>query len=254
MSVKDLVLRLLFPPVCLLCGDREEKDGLCDACRKKYAAETFLRCPACSKTADRCLCDTEYARSSKTELDGKRFLALTWYRPLKKVEDGGERVTERMILKLKDRGDFADFFAGELARELSRLFEKAGEDPGTWTAAWCPRSAKRFIETGFDQSEEVARRTAKLLGCGARSLLGRVDRSEEQKSLGSREREDNARESIYVRRSKMRPGMKILLFDDIVTTGSTVSASADLLYEAGAAEVFPVFLARTIRRGPDGQE
>ena len=252
--MKDLVLRLLFPPVCLLCGDREEKDDLCAACRRKYAEETFLRCPVCSKTADRCLCDTEFVRSTKTELGGKRFLALTWYRPMKDAEDGGERVTERMILTLKDRGDLADFFAAELARELSRLFEKSGEEPGNWTATWCPRSAKRFIETGFDQSEEVARRTAKLLGCGAQSLLGRVDRSEEQKSLGSRERKSNARESILVRRSKVRPGMKILLFDDIVTTGSTVSASADLLYEAGAAEVFPVFLARRIRQKPGGQD
>ena len=38
MSLKDALLGLLFPPVCLLCGEREEKDGLCASCRKKDCA------------------------------------------------------------------------------------------------------------------------------------------------------------------------------------------------------------------------
>ena len=41
MSLKDALLGLLFPPVCLLCGEREEKDGLCASCRKKFARETY---------------------------------------------------------------------------------------------------------------------------------------------------------------------------------------------------------------------
>ena len=128
MSLKDALLGLLFPPVCLLCGEREEKDGLCASCRKKFARETFLRCPVCHETADRCLCGTDLLRGANTELAGRRFLALTWYVPVKNAAEEPDRVTEKMILMLKDRASFADFFAGELARELNRLFEQAGAD------------------------------------------------------------------------------------------------------------------------------
>ena len=248
MSLKDALLGLLFPPVCLLCGEREEKDGLCASCRKKFARETFLRCPVCHETADHCLCGTDLLRGANTELAGHRFLALTWYVPVKNAAEEPDRVTEKMILMLKDRASFADFFAGELARELNRLFEQAGEDPREWTVSFCPRSAERFMKTGFDQSEEIARRVSKKLGCPAENLFVRVTESEEQKNLGGSERKANARDSILLRKSRFRPGSKVLLIDDILTTGATVSSCAGLLVEAGAAKVFPAVLSRALTK------
>lgn len=242
---KSFLLSLLFPPVCPLCGEKAEADGFCGGCRRKYAEETFARCPVCGQNAVKCLCGTEFAAELKTELCGRRFLALSWYVPQNR---GGEenRVTDRMILMLKNRGTFADFFAGELARELGRIFAQCGEDPREWTAAWCPRSPEKFMETGFDQGEELAVRLAKRLGCGARKLFVRSSRSEEQKNLGAGERRENAEAGLNLRKNAVKPGMKILLADDIITTGSTIRAAASLLVGAGAEAVFPVALARTM--------
>ena len=249
---KDVLLSLLFPPVCRICGERAEEDGLCGACRRKYAEETFARCPVCGKNAGKCLCGTEFARSLETELGGVRFLVLSWYVPKNRM-GSGERVTDRMILSLKERGAFADFFASELAREIGRLFEKCGEDPRAWTVAWCPRSPEKFMKTGFDQGEEIALRLAKRLGCGARKLFVRSSRSEEQKELGADERRRNAEENLSLRRNAVTPGMKVLLADDIITTGSTIKTAASLLTGAGADAVFPVAIARTMpeERGKD---
>lgn len=242
---KDALLSLLFPAVCPLCGERAEADGICGGCRKKYAAETFLRCPVCGSDAGKCVCSAGFAEDLPFNLQGKRFLALTWYIPEKRG-GGGERVTDAMILKLKDSGAFADFFAGELAREIGRLFASSGEDPEGWVVSWCPRSPEKFMKTGFDQGEELARRLADRLGCGARSLFVRAAGSAEQKSLGPVERRKNAAEGLILRGSAVVPGMKVILTDDIVTTGATVRAAADLLYGAGAEAVFPAVIARTL--------
>ena len=253
MSWKDALLSLLFPPACALCGNRAVRDGLCADCLKAFAAEAFLKCPRCGNPADRCSCGEDFARDLPSGTDsaagGRGLYALTFYIPENRKKEGGEkRVTDEMILRLKQDGSFADFFAGELAREIGRLFERCGEDPRTWTVTWCPRSPEKFMKTGFDQGEEISRRLAKRLGSRSEALLLRTDRSEEQKSLGAQERRQNAQSSLGVRRKKMKPGMKILLVDDILTTGSTVRTSAELLYAAGAERVFPVLIAKTFPR------
>ncbi len=257
MRHKDTLLSLLFPPTCALCGNRAARDGLCEDCLKAFAAETFLKCPRCGNPADRCSCGEDFARDLPVRTDseadsaagGRKLYALTFYLPEnRKKEDGEKRVTDAMILRLKEDGSFADFFAGELAREIGGLLERRGEDPRTWTVTWCPRSPEKFMKTGFDQGEEISRRLAKRLGSRSEALLLRADLSEEQKSLGAEQRRENAQTSLGVRRKKMKPGMKILLVDDILTTGSTVKASAELLYAAGAERVFPVLIAKTLPR------
>ena len=140
---------------------------------------------------------------------------------------------------------FAAFFAGECARELRRCLDAAGENPQDWTLTWCPRSPVKYLETGFDQGEEVCRRMAKLLGCRCASLLAWEKFASEQKELDARARRENARDTLILRTSKIREGMKVLLFDDIITTGSTICAAADILHRSGASAVFPVALART---------
>ena len=241
---KNALLSLLFPAVCPLCGERAGAGGLCPECRRKYAEETFLRCPVCGLDAGKCVCGSGFAEDLPFAADGRRFLALTWYVP--RNRGGGERVTDAMILKLKDSGAFADFFAGEMAREIRRLLARCGEDPGGWIVSYCPRAPEKFIKTGFDQGEELARRLAEELGCGMRRMFVRAESSAQQKSLGPEERKKNAGESLILKRSAAEPGMKVILADDIITTGSTMRAAAELLYGAGAEAVFPCAIARTL--------
>ena len=102
------------------------------------------------------------------------------------------------------------------------------------------------MKTGFDQGEELARRLARKLGCGERRLFVRAEGSLQQKSLGAEDRRKNAEDALILCRSAAEPGMKVILADDIITTGSTVRAAAGLLYGAGARAVFPAAIARTL--------
>ena len=243
-DLKAAVLSLLFPRICPLCGERAGEDGLCSACRKQYAAETFTHCPRCGKTAGKCACGREVWGELPPPV------VLTFYIPPgRQREDAGERVTEKMLFLLKERGELAGFFAGECARAARSALLARGEDPAGWAVTFAPRSAEKFLRYGFDQGDEAARRIAKLLGASFVPTVTRTRTASEQKTLGREARAVNAEEGLLVKSRAVRPGMKLLLFDDIITTGATVRTCARLLAEAGAAEVLPVAVARTLPMG-----
>ncbi len=241
MGVFNFLVNLLFPPKCPICGKPTGENGLCENCRNQYLQELFEKCPVCGKSPAYCVCGAGFLSHTRTTLGGTGYCVLCWYRT-----DGDEnRVTERMIYQLKQRGMFADFFAGELSRCLKALFEREEEAPENWILTYTPRSAEKYEEYGVDQSEEIGRRTAKRLGCGFQQLF---DRNEgvEQKKLNAAERLENAEHSLEIRKDRITSGGKYLLLDDIITSGATMETAAKLLYFHGAGAVYPVAVARTM--------
>lgn len=244
MGVLDFLVNILFPPHCLICGNPTDGNGLCEDCRGMYLRELFEKCPVCGKSPSDCTCGTQFLAHTRTSIGTKRYCALCWYRSRTNGRDD-ERVTERMIYGLKNRGLFAEFFAEELYRSLKNLFEAAGETMDGWTLTYTPRSAEKYMECGVDQSEEIGRRLAKKLGIRFVRLFDR-EKGREQKHLTAKERMENAEDSLVIRETKIVPGAKYLLLDDIITSGATMETAAKLLYFHGAAAVFPVAVARTM--------
>lgn len=241
MNLFTFLVNLLFPSRCPICGKPADENGLCADCLGKYLRELFEKCPVCEKSPSECICGAGFLSHTRTTLGGSGYCALCWYRT-----DGDEdRVTERMIYQLKNRGLLADFFAGELSRCLKTLFEREGERPEDWILTYTPRSAEKYMEYGVDQSEEIGRRLAKYLGCGFQRLFERTD-GLEQKHLNAVQRLENAENSLRIRKNKITPGGKYLLLDDIITSGATMEAAAKLMYFHGASAVYPVAAARTM--------
>ena len=106
-----------------------------------------------------------------------------------------------------------------------------------------PLAWTRLLVRGYNQAEEVARPLAKRLGLPCRRLLRRRPRPR-QALLSRAERRRNQRGAFIAGRA-LRPGMRVLLVDDVMTTGATLAAAATTLRRAGAAAVIAAVVART---------
>ena len=248
MKLFDVILRLLFPPCCAVCGKPTDGGDICDECTVKFRSESFLRCPECGNSMASCHCVTSDALDSvsRTKIGGRESFSLTFY---KNAEDraGEERVTEKMLLAFKDNGQLTDFFADELCGGIKRFFGANGVDVSEWILTYSPRSAEKKREVGYDQCERLVRAMSKKLGIPFAEALTRKG-GEQQKTLREAERRENALSSLRLKKDSVIDGGKYLLIDDILTTGSTLSVAVRNLYFGGAGEVFPVTIARTYRK------
>jgi ComF family protein len=107
---------------------------------------------------------------------------------------------------------------------------------------------RRWVR-GFNQAERIARPLAAALGVPFDEALRRIRASRTQRSLGRRRRLLGPEGTFGVRRSASVAGCRVLLVDDVVTTGATVTAAASALVAAGASAVMALALART----PEGE-
>jgi ComF family protein len=106
---------------------------------------------------------------------------------------------------------------------------------------------KRLRERGFNQAVLLARSIGRERGISCRvSLLKKIKWTPPQISLTPREREKNVKGSFAVVDSTGARGRRILLIDDVMTTGSTVNECARELMKAGAREVGVFTFARAL--------
>ena len=110
-----------------------------------------------------------------------------------------------------------------------------------------PLQRKRLRQRGYNQSQLIGEVLGKRLGVPQQvGNLVRLRWTEPQTGLGAGERVDNVKGAFAVRTAERLAGKRVLLVDDVVTTGSTTRACADALHEAEVAAVAAVTVARGI--------
>lgn len=109
-----------------------------------------------------------------------------------------------------------------------------------------PLHPERERERGFNQAALLARELARLsqLPLDEYSVARRVHTERHRAGMDARARRDSVAKAFAIRHPKLVAGQRVLLIDDVFTTGATVSACAAALKEAGAEEVFVLTLAR----------
>jgi len=228
---------LFFPRHCPLCGvltEQSDAPQLCENCQLLFSAELSLRCPICRQSAPQCTCTPKLIAQSGTPIGGRYFVTSGFYRP---GEEGS--ACSRLIYRLKTNPDdaAAQILARLLSREIVKLFAENGENASDWIITYPPRTKKRRQETGFDQAERLARLCARYTGAEFRPLLLRQG-GDIQKAVRAAQRKINAENSLFLRTPDACRGRRILLCDDILTSGATLAAGARILRDAGAAAVF----------------
>jgi ComF family protein len=109
-----------------------------------------------------------------------------------------------------------------------------------------PLHPERERERGFNQALLIARELARLSGLplDEHSVARRVHTERHRAGMDAKARRQSVAEAFIVRHPKLVAGQRVLLVDDVFTTGATVSACASALKQAGAEEVFVLTIAR----------
>lgn len=136
--------------------------------------------------------------------------------------------------KFGNRRSYADTYARLMAVILQdSLLEKAD------IITWVPVSFQRKFRRGYDQSALVAKALAKESRCACAPLLKKIRHTPPQSGIRTSEaRRANVQGAYKAIRKETLKGKRILLIDDVVTTGATASECAKTLMVAGAKEVY----------------
>lgn len=234
----DRVLDLFLPPQCLACRATIDRQGaLCAAC---WESVDFLASPCCGICGHPFEFDPGEGALCAACLDrrpayGRARAVLRYAPPARDLVLG---------FKYGDQTYAAPAFGRWLARAGRELLAEADvlvPVPLHWT---------RLFQRRFNQSILIARALARESGLPmAADLLMRLRRTPPQGRLSPAARRRNVQGAFAVRsgREESVAGRKVLLIDDVMTTGATIEACAEALFEAGAAGVDALTLARVVR-------
>lgn len=144
-----------------------------------------------------------------------------------------------------------DYLGRHLGEEMAARWGEALA--GTDLVVPVPLHWRRRLTRGYNQAERIARALADRLGVPLAPVLVRRRGTPPQTSLGREERKANLRRAFRVRRGGRNQeriqGRRIVLVDDVTTTGATLEAAASVLEDGGAAAVIAVVAGRTPRGG-----
>ena len=136
-----------------------------------------------------------------------------------------------------------------LAKPLSGLLLRALPRDGTFDHVMAmPMHWRKHWERGFNQAELLAGPVAKRFGLKLSRNLRRSRYTQAQAGLDEAGRRANLKDSFRVKQPSAMSGKRILLIDDVLTTGATLRAAAEALKRAGAARVTVLTLARVDRQ------
>jgi len=246
-EAKDVLhqfLDLIYPPRCIICQDFLEKrtqvpgnDPLpvCSSCFSGFRETPPSHCSVCSRPFESTIDDVHTCGTCLTHPPRFKKIAVPY------LYDG---TLMKAIHQFKYGGK--SHMAGTLARLLMPCAAQLAREIGNVLAMPVPLHPKRLRERGFNQSLLLARPAARKLSLRLDYLsLRRIKYTAPQTSLKKDERRKNVRKAFELTRKNVVKGKKVVLVDDVATTGNTLNECAGVLLRAGCKEVYALVLART---------
>lgn len=240
--IGDSLLNLFFPDSCLVCAapsSRLQDRGICGGCWEKVLQLriTGASCPSCGlpfrsfEDGPGHLCGR--CTIIPPPFSGAR--SFGWY--------SSELSRVIRAMKFDGRRDLAKLLAPLLA---STLLAWSGPHEIDLIVP-VPLHSKRKKERGYNQAALLGRVLARLVGLPlADGALKRVRHTQPQVGLSDLERTQNLRHAFRCTLPEAAKGARVLLVDDVMTTGSTAASAAEALLEGGALRVLILTVARAV--------
>lgn len=210
-QIKRILLDILFPIECLGC--RKEGEWLCDECLKKIKPDKHS------------LCGTSLDRIFTFYSYDNELLKQTIH-----------------LLKYKFIEDLVEPLGKLFIAEIDKVNKQFGKEV---VLIPVPLHKKRFLERGFNQAALLSCKLAESFGWPVENkVMERTRFTVPQVELEEKARYENIRGAFAVKDCLKINNKKIVLIDDVLTTGATMEECAKVLKEGGAKEVWGVALAK----------
>ncbi|MBQ9113257.1 MAG: ComF family protein [Clostridia bacterium] len=242
MTRKEFVRRFIIVHKCGGCGEilhhTCSDDALCSECRLRWNAALTEGCEKCFKPAVECTCMSPLLSGSGALSHRKLFFYDS---------ENTMQAQMRMIFSLKRqksrrlRGFAAEQLYPFVVDEVSAL--DFGGNKQNFAVCSCPRGVESKTLYGFDHAELLAKSLAELLGVEHLRLFYQRIGGKEQKDLDRKQRLENAGKHIVMRKNVDVSGKYLIIYDDMVTTGASMSTCIKLALKAGARGVICCSLA-----------
>lgn len=224
----DFFMDIFSPPVCVFCEAGVDRGAICDACRAKIVLNQTLFCGKCGARLPEakkiCHPDVPYLLGAAADYDTDELKTL--------------------VHALKFRG--IRLAAEPLADILIEYVSRLGLDLSDYVAMPLPLSRKREFARGFNQSELIAKRFAARVGIPLETkALARIKHSKPQSETENIfERRENIRGCFSVAASESVEKKKIILIDDVTTSGTTFLEAAETLRACGTRKILALACAK----------
>lgn len=223
MNIKEFIKRALYyvsVPKCVLCKERLDygERGLCKACMVKYEQHKQRNCPHCSRRLSECFCTYDALEAHGI----KNLVKLFRY-----SKNEQSMPSNYLIYSLKQdhRDDVLSLLSDELAGAIRFSVDIK---PSEFVITNVPRRRKAIVNFGYDHASELAKEVARRLDIEYVAIL-KSKSKKSQKSVYGHARVENARFEYKCSEDFSLKGKTVILVDDIVTTGASMSNSATLI-------------------------
>lgn len=226
---------LIFPNRCVVCNEICSHRYFCNNCSEKLKPFNIKLCLKCGAPLKYCTC---------------KYYFYYFDKVTSAFPNEGPAQESFYRFKFYGAAYSADFFVKSMCNSIKNDFGDIKFDYITSV----PMQYKKKIARGYNQSELIARKISKLLKIKYKNLLSQTGPSGVQHRLSSvSERFLNVKDIFKVKSPEHISGKTVLLIDDIMTTGATLSECARQLKLSGAEEVYCATALKTIRKGKNSK-
>ncbi|MFZ3217290.1 MAG: ComF family protein [Candidatus Acidiferrales bacterium] len=244
----DALAAVLFPAPCRICGTtllNASRIPICVACLRSFEPIREPMCACCGRpfpvTTGADAADPGSAEQPRCRLCRADYYAFDRARSFGVYNDSLHQAI--LLLKYEEVRRLGDWFAARLAEVVAREGEEFHAD----VVVPVPLHPDRQRERGYNQAELIARPLARRLGVKQGAyLLMRTKPRPARLVLSRKEHWDSVRGAYATRKGLRVDNLRVLLLDDVLTTGATLDACARALKAAGAKAVLGLTVARVV--------